>query len=156
MDIRLGVKIWEKLLETMDVDALPYKTQIFTRLSELQPNEFNRIINGLLDDREESKIEIKDIIYDVIRENNEEEVEQAMQQFREPEPEDTETPEAPEGEEEDDELARLIGKKSDEEEVDNPRNWSKRELENARDEALDSGNYKMVAFYQTILDEKFY
>ena len=160
MDIRLGVKIWEKLLETMDVDALPYKAQIFTRLSELSPPQFNNIINGLLNGSEQAKEEIRDIVYDVIRENNEEDVEQAMKQFRDPEegPEGgTETPEGPEGpEDEDDELAKLLGKKGGEEEVDDPRTWSKRELEDARDEALDNEDYKAVAFYQTILDEKFY
>lgn len=157
MDIRLGVKIWEKLLESMDVDALPYKAQIFTRLSELSPSQFNSIINGLLNGSEQAKEEIKDIVYDVIRENNEEDVEQAMKQFRDPEEGGTETPEGPEGpDDEDDELSRLLGKKGGEEEVDDPRTWSKRELENSRDEALDNEDYKMVAFYQTILDEKFY
>lgn len=159
MDIRLGVKIWEKLLETMDVDALPYKAQIFTQLSSLPPSEFNRIINGLLNGSEQAKEEIRGIVYEVIRENNEEDVEQAMRQFRDPEegPEGgTETPEGPEGpDDEDDELARLLGKKGGEEEVDDPRTWSKRELENARDEALDNGDYKAVAFYQTLLDEKY-
>ena len=157
MDIRLGVKIWEKLLETMDVDALPYKAQIFTRLSELSPSQFNSIINGLLNGSEQAKEEIKDIVYDVIRENNEEDVEQAMKQFRDPEEGGTETPEGPEGpDDEDDELSKLLGKKGGEEEVDDPRTWSKRELENARDEALDNEDYKAVAFYQTILDEKYY
>ena len=159
MDIRLGVKIWEKLLEAMDVDALPYKAQIFTRMSELSPSEFNNIVNGLLNDSEQAKEKIRDIVYDVIRENNEEDVEQAMRQFRDPEegPEGgTETPEGPEGpDDEDDELTRLLGGKGgQEEELDNPRTWSKRELEDARDEALDNGDYKAVAFYQTILDEK--
>jgi hypothetical protein len=159
MDIRLGVKIWEKLLETMDVDALPYKAQIFTRLSELSPSQFNNIINGLLNGSEQAKEEVRDIVYDVIRENNEDDVEQAMKQFRDPEegPEGgTETPEGPEGpDDEDDELARLLGKKGGEEEVDDPRTWSKRELEDARDEALDNEDYRMVALYQTILDEKY-
>jgi hypothetical protein len=155
MDIRLGVKIWEKLLEAMDVDALPYKAQIFTELSSRSENEFNFIVQGLLDDNQEAIEEMKDIVYEVIRQNNEEEVEQAMQQFRDPEPEDTETPEAPEGPEEDDLLKKLLGKGEDEE-IDDPRSWSKRQLENARDEALDNEDYKAVAFYQTILDEKFY
>jgi len=160
MDIRLGVKIWEKLLETMDVDALPYKAQIFTRMSELPPSEFNNIVNGLLNGSEQAKEQVRDIVYDVIRENNEDDVEQAMKQFRDPEegPEGgTETPEGPEGpDDEDDELAKLLGKKGGEEEVDDPRTWSKRDLENARDQALDNEDYKAVAFYQTILDEKFY
>jgi hypothetical protein len=153
MDIRLGVKIWEKLLEAMDVDALPYKAQIFTELSSRSENEFNFIVQGLLDDNQEAIEEMKDIVYEVIRQNNEEEVEQAMQQFRDPEPEDTETPEGPE--EEDDLLKKLLGK-GQEEEVDDPRSWSKRELEDARDQALEDGDYNVVAFYQTILDEKFY
>jgi len=157
MDIRLGVKIWEKLLETMDVDALPYKAQIFTQLSSLPPSEFNRIINGLLNGSEQAKEEIRGIVYEVIRENNEEDVEQAMRQFRDPEEEPeggTETPEGPD-DDEDDELTRLLGGKGGQEEVDDPRTWSKRELENARDEALDDGDYKAVAFYQTLLDEKY-
>jgi len=157
MDIRLGVKIWEKLLETMDVDALPYKAQIFTQLSSLPPSEFNRIINGLLNGSEQAKEEIRGIVYEVIRENNEEDVEQAMRQFRDPEEEPeggTETPEGPD-DDEDDELTRLLGGKGGQEEVDDPRTWSKRELENARDEALDNGDYKAVAFYQTLLDEKY-
>ena len=156
MDIRLGVKVWDKLLEAMDVDALPYKAQIFTELSSRSEKEFNFIVQGLLDDNQEAIEEMKDIVYEVIRQNNEEEVEQAMQQFRDPEPKDTETPEAPEGpEEEDDLLKKLLGKGQDEE-IDDPRSWSKRQLENARDEALDNEDYKAVAFYQTILDEKFY
>lgn len=158
MDIRLGVKIWEKVLESMGVDALPYKAQIFTQLSSLNENEFNGIVNGLLNDSEDAIEKMRDIVYEVIRENNEHEVEEAMKQFREPEEKGgDEGPVAPEDEEEDDLLARLLGNnKGGEEQVDDFNNWSKRELETARDEALDDGDYSKVAFYQTIIDEKFY
>ena len=61
---------------------------------------------------------------------------------------------APEGpEEEDDLLKQLLGGK-DEPGDDNPENWSVRELEDARDEALDTRDYKAVAYLQTILDSK--
>jgi len=158
-DIRLGSKIWEKLLEAMDVDALPYKTQIFTALSSLPATEFNGIVSGLLNDSEEARDEIKDIVYNVIKEENEYELEQSLKQYREPEgpnPDDDEgplAPEGPEGPEEDDILAQLLGKK-DEPGEDNPENWSIRDLENARDEALDTRDYKAVAYLQTILDSK--
>lgn len=133
MDIRLGVKIWDKLLEVMDVDALPYKADIFTELATLPPNEFNKIITGMLDDDRQSIQKMKDIVFDVIREINQEEVEEVMGKFS-----DTEEGGVPE------------------ESTDNPKNWSKRELEDARDEALDNEDYPMVGFYQSILDEKFY
>lgn len=158
-DIRLGSKIWEKLLEAMDVDALPYKTQIFTALSSLPAAEFNGIVSGLLNDSEDARDEIKDIVYNVIKEENEYELEQSLKQYREPEgpnPDDDEgplAPEGPEGPEEDDILAQLLGKK-DEPGEDNPENWSIRDLENARDEALDVRDYKAVAYLQTILDSK--
>jgi hypothetical protein len=149
-DIRMGPKIWEKILEAMDVDALPYKSQIIQKLAVLPAQEFNNIIHGLLRDDAESVEEIKSIVYDVIRENNEDALEQSLSQYREPEDEggDTETPEGPEGPEEDDELARILKG------ADNPENWSKRDLEDARDEALDSEDYKLVAYYQTLIDRK--
>ena len=160
MDIRLGVKIWEKVLEAMDVDALPYKAQIFTQLSSLNENEFNMIVKGLLNDSEDAIEKMRDIVYDVIKENNEHEVEEAMKQFRDPEEPkgNTETPEGPD--DDDDELARLLGGNkggsNGGDEGDDPRTWTKRELESARDEALDNRDYESVALYQTIIDEKFY
>jgi hypothetical protein len=48
----------------------------------------------------------------------------------------------------DDELARILKG------ADNPENWSKRDLEDARDEALDNEDYKLVAYYQTLIDRK--
>ena len=158
MDIRLGVKIWEKVLEAMDVEALPYKAQVFTELSSLNEDEFNSLVKGLLNDSDEAIERMRDIVYNVITENNEHEVEEAMKQFREPEEKGgDEGPVAPEDEEEDDLLARILGNnKGGEEQVDDFNNWSKRELETARDEALDDGDYSKVAFYQTIIDEKFY
>jgi hypothetical protein len=146
MDIRLGVKIWDKFLEVMDVDALPYKSQIFTELSTLPPDEFNSLINGILEDDQSSIQKVKDIIFDVIREVNQEDVENIMSQYDEP----SETGSEEGGNEE-------VGTEEvGAEEIDDPRNWSKRDLENARDEALDNEDYRMVALYQTILDEKFY
>jgi len=164
-DIRLGVKIWEKILEVMDVDAIPYKSQVLQKIfmigsEEDSDDEFNNLIRGLMNNSQQAIETVKDIVYETIRENNEDEVEQVMKKFRDDEPNggDIETPEGPEGpDDEDDELARLLGKKGGEE-VDDPRTWSIRELEAARDEALDqgikTGDYSMVAFYQSIIDEK--
>jgi len=156
-DVRLGSRIWEKLLEAVDIDALPYKSQIFTRLSSLPPAEFNAIVRGLMNDNERAKDRINDIVHDIVREANSEELENATSKFREPEGNDDDSDVAtPESEDqgEDEELQRLLGNKKEEPEVDDPRTWSKRELENARDEAIDDEDWKAVGYYQNLLDNK--
>lgn len=157
-DIRLGPKIWEKFMEALDVDDLPYKSHIFNRLSTLPPAEFNSIIQGLLNDAEQAKSAVRDMADEVRRELNQEEVDTSLSQFSDQGGEE-ETPEGGEEDQGDPELERLLGKKGgeepQEEEEDSPENWSKRDLEDARDEALDNGDYKAVAYLQSILDKKF-
>jgi len=155
-DIRLGPKIWEKFMEALDVDDLPYKSHIFNKLSTLPPNEFNGIVQGLLNDSEQAKSTIREMADEVRGELNQEEVDDALGQYSDPN--GGETPEEPE--EPEDELLKglLGGKKEDEpqeEPIDDPETWSKRELEAASDEALEKGDYKAVAYIQSILDKKY-
>jgi len=154
MDIRLGARIWEKFLDILDIDHLAYKAEILQKISQLPANEFSSLMNGLMEDEEESIEMLKDIVFGVIREKNEDAVEQAFDEYRGEDDEEDDTATA--GAEDDDEdpiLKGLISKK--EENIDNPESWSKRKLEDARDEALDAGDYKAVAYLQTILDKKF-
>lgn len=152
MDIRLGSRIWEKFLDILDVDHLAYKAEILQKISQLPATEFSELINNLMNDDPEAIENLKDIVFGVIREKNEEAVEQAFSEYRDDD--DDDKPETVGGDDDEDPILKsLITKK--EENVDNPETWSKRDLEDARDEALDSGDYKAVAYLQSILDKKF-
>lgn len=158
-DIRLGPKIWEKFMEALEVDDLPYKSQIFNQLSVLPPAEFNSVVHGLLNDTDQAKSTIRDMAHDVRREMGEEALDNATSQYRDEdygneEGGDTATPDGEDEDREDPVLKGLLGKK-DEPEVDDMNNWSKRELEDARDEALDTEDYGLVRQIQNILDKKY-
>jgi hypothetical protein len=158
-DIRLGPKIWEKFMEALDTDDLPYKSHIFNRLSTLPPAEFNSIVQGLLNDAEQARNAVREMADEVRSELNQEEVDTSLSQFSDKGNEggDDENPETPEGgDDEDPVLKGLLGNdKPQEDVVDDPNTLSKRELEDARDEALDNEDYKAVAYIQSILDKKF-
>ena len=153
MDIRLGAKIWEKFLDILDIDHLAYKAEILQRMSQLPATEFSALINGLMKDDPDAIESMKEIVFSIIREKNEQEVEQAFKKYRDEDEEKGDTKEKTEDDDEDPILKGLISKK--EENVDNPETWTKRRLENERDEALDNGDYKAVAYLQSILDKKF-
>lgn len=155
-DIRLGPKIWEKFLEALDVDDLPMKSHIFNKLSTLPPAEFNLVIQGLLNDRDQAKETIREIADELRRELGQEEVDTALSQFSdEGGDEGGETPE--EEDEEDPILKGLLSKEDEpsEEEYDDPENWSKRELEQEIDAALDRGDYDTVRTLSDILNRKY-
>jgi hypothetical protein len=159
-DIRLGPKIWEKFVEQMPVDNQEVISLTWHKLQELSDDEFNKIIEGLISNKNEAQNKVKELAQESLIELRQEEADDVLDSYSDDD--DTETPEAPEGpeapEEEDELLARLLGKKgkqTEEEPVDDPSTWSKRDLENARDEALDNEDYKMVAYYQSILDRKY-
>lgn len=154
-DIRLGPKIWEKFVQQIPVDNQEVISLTWHKLQELSDDEFNKIIEGLISNKTEAQSKIKELAEESLRELRQEAADEVLDSD-----DDTETPEGPEGpDEEDDELAKLLGKKGEEEPVDDPRTWSKRELEDALNDALDmgakTGDYSMVAYYQSILDEKF-
>ena len=153
-DIRLGPKIWEKFIQQIPVDNQEVISLTWNKLQELEDNEYNKTIEGLVSNKTEAQNKIKELANEALIELRQEAADEAIGTGGDEGPE--EGPETPEGpDDEDDELARLLGKKGGQEEVDDPRTWSKRELENARDEALDDGDYKAVAFYQNLLDEKY-
>ena len=158
-DIRLGQLIWQKLLDSLGVDALNYKSFILTRIFDLPESQFNKVIEGVLNDDEESIEFVKNIAYDVIKMKNNDAVEDALSQFRdEDEEEDEEEDEdtlAGGGKEKEDELLKNLLSKQEKEDPNDPMNWGLKKLEAERDIALDNGDYKKVAYIQTIMDTKF-
>jgi len=155
-DIRLGPQIWEKFLESLDVDDLPYKSQIFNRLVSLPPDEFNSVVQGLVRGMEESRNVVREIADDVRREMNAEELDNATSQYRDPEPEGGEEHPEEDEDREDPVLKGLLGGKDEpQEEYDDPNTWSKRELEQAIDQALDDGDFGTVRTLTDILNSKF-
>lgn len=158
-DIRLGHIVWEKLLESLDVDALSYKANILTAIFDLPEAQFNKVVEGMLNGDRESLEVIQDIAYDIIQMKNQDAVEDALSQFRdkdkeEDEDEDGDTLAGDEKEEEDDFLKNILSKQEKEDPSD-PMSWDYRKLESERDIALDNGDYKKVAFIQTVIDQKF-
>lgn len=157
-DIRLGHIIWEKLLESLDVDALSYKANILTAIFDLPEVQFNKVIEGMLNGDRESLEVIQDIAYDVIQMKNQDAVEDALSQFRDKDDDDDDDDEdtlAGGEKEEEDELLKNILSKQEKEDPSDPMGWDYRKLESERDIALDNGDYKKVAFIQTIIDQKF-
>jgi len=156
-DIRLGHIVWEKLLESLDVDALSYKANILTAIFDLPEAQFNKVVEGMLNGDRESLEVIQDIAYDIIQMKNQDAVEDALSQFRDKdkeEDEDGDTLAGDEKEEEDDFLKNILSKQEKEDPSD-PMSWDYRKLESERDIALDNGDYKKVAFIQTVIDQKF-
>jgi len=156
-DIRLGHIVWEKLLESLDVDALSYKANILTAIFDLPEAQFNKVVEGMLNGDRESLEVIQDIAYDIIQMKNQDAVEDALSQFRDKdkeEDEDGDTLAGDEKEEEDDFLKNILSKQEKEDPSD-PMSWDYRKLESERDVALDNGDYKKVAFIQTVIDQKF-
>lgn len=155
-DIRLGPKIWEKFLEALG-DDIDIKSNVYAKLSTLSPSEFNSVINGLLNDKDEAKNKVKQIADEIRGELNQEEVDTALGQFGDEgygEEHDGETPTAGEEEEEDPLLKGLLNKPSETEE-DGPETWSKSELERGIDDALDAGDYATVRMLTDILNNKY-
>ena len=157
-DIRLGPKIWEKFLEALDVDDLPNKSHIFNAISTLPPTEFNSLVNGLLNDREEAKNKVRQIADDIRRELNQEDVDTALGQFSDEggeEHPDDETPTAGDDDDGEDPVLRDLLNKPNEPEEDDFESWSKRDLERGIDDALDAGDYATVRKLTDILNSKY-
>ena len=134
------------------------KSHIFNRLATLPPAEFNSIVHGLLNDLDQAKNAVRDLADEVRRELNQEEVDTALGQFSdEGGSEEGETPE--EEDEEDPVLKGLLGGKDEpqgeEESYDDPETWSKRELEQEIDAALDRGDFGTVRMLSDILNRKY-
>jgi hypothetical protein len=157
-DIRLGHIIWDKLLESLGVDALSYKANILVKIFDLPETQFNKVVEGMLNGDSESLEVIQDIAYDVIQMKNQDAVEDALSQFRDKDTEDEEEDVdtlAGGDEKGEDEFLKNILSKQEKEDSSDPMSWDYKKLDSERDIALDKGDYKKVAFIQTVIDQKF-
>lgn len=157
-DIRLGSKIWERFVAQIPVDNQEVISLTWNMLQELPDNDFNSIIEGLIQNRTESQQKVRRLADEALEELRRESSEDVFGGYEDsPETEeddDTLTP--PEEGVEDDELSRLMGNQDDEEDSGEPNyeNMSRRDLEMAIDDALDAGDMDLVRYLGSILNQK--
>lgn len=152
-DIRLGPKIWEKIMLVIPDNAIQYKSIILSDLFQLPAEEFNSTISGILKD-EPSAIEyVVDLAKEIEDELSREDSEEALSQFSgdedyEDEEEDGYTP-VDNGEEVGDVLG--MGDDEDQGELD-PSTLSKRDLEDMINQALDDGDFETVKYLSSFME----
>jgi len=156
-DIRLGTKIWEKFVAQIPMDNQEVVSLTWNMLQELPDNDFNSIIEGLLQNKTEAQQKVRRMADEALEELRSEASEDVFGGYEDsPEGEDegdTLTP--PEEGGEDDELTRLIrgDEPEDAGEIDYE-SMSKRDLEIAIDDALDTGDMDLVRYLGSILNKK--
>lgn len=154
-DIRLGTKIWEKFVQQIPVDNQEAISLTWHKLQELEDDEYNKIVEGLIANKTEAQTKVRRLADEAIRELREEEMQSSFGgDDDEPIDDEGETPTA-DDEEEDDILKRIMGKQEPEDVEDNPETWSKKELESAIDQALDDEDYGLVRKLTDILNRKY-
>jgi len=151
-DIRLGVGIWEKVSQYIDIENESHEALFYHKLITLPAIEFNGLMSGLVKGERESVVKIMAIAEEASAELRQEEYDDAMGTYDEKSEErpmgDDGFPD-PDGEEGDSELERLLGKGSQEEPSgDSEPNYEKMstsQLQKAMDDALDAGDFKLAS-----------
>ena len=151
-DIRLGTKIWEKFVAQIPVNNQEVISLTWNMLQELPDNEYNQIIEGLISGSGDAQNKVRRIAEEALEELQREDSEDAFGGYDDsPEEEDEGDTLTPPEEDE-----PTIGLEPDEEEdesVDYER-MSKRDLEIAIDDALDSGDMDLVRYLGSLLNKK--
>lgn len=147
-DIRLGVKIWEKVSQFVDIENPQHKSLFYHMLVKLPANQFNELIKGLVRDDRNAIDQIKEIADEASEQLRQEAYDEATGKYNEDPEHDT-----PNGSEEEDvdvvdpELDRLLNNNPEEEtedEVDYS-NMSRRDLEKLMDDALDNNDFELAS-----------
>jgi hypothetical protein len=157
-DIRLGAKIWEKFVAQIPMDNQEVISLTWNMLQELPDNEFNSIIEGLIQNRTEAQQKVRRMADEALEELQREASEDAFGGYEDSpgdeEEDDVATPSDEDEEEEDDILQGILrGQETDDYEPDYE-SMSKRDLELAIDHALDAGDMKLVKYLGSILNRK--
>ena len=148
-DIRLGVGIWEKISQFIDIENPNHEALLFHKLVSLPASEMNSLINGLLKENENSVRKIQEMADEASEQLRAEEYEDAIGEY-EDEDEEEPTPagddDVEDGDYSDPVLRDLLGGSSSEEPSGEPdySNMSKSELESLMDDALDSGDFELA------------
>ena len=141
-DIRLGSHLWVKFVEQIPVDNQEVISLTFNIMQQLPTDEFNSIMSGLADDREEAKGKVKELANQAVEELRNEEYEEAIDQYGEPAT----------GEEPPEEDADTMLGGGEETPTDQPESevetdystWSQKDINDAINDALDAGDYETV------------
>jgi hypothetical protein len=158
-DIRLGAKIWEKFVAQVPMDNQEVISLTWNMLQELPDNDFNSIVEGLIQNRTEAQQKVRRMAQEALEELRREESDDVFGGYEDSpnaeEDGDTATPKDGEEEEEDDELSRILkGQQPDDDgEIDYER-MSKRDLQIELDAALDAGDMDLVRYLGSILNKK--
>jgi hypothetical protein len=138
-DIRFGPKLWEKFMESLDIDDLDIKSQIWEEIVLLPADEFNDLTKRMFNGEQSAKDDIKDIANGIKHEIGQEDMEDALSQYSDDEP----TPEVADDDDmEDDVLKGLLSQEPEEE--GGYETWSQSQLQDALDKALDDGDMDTV------------
>lgn len=140
-DIRLGPTMWSKFIDSIPGDNQEVISLTWHKMQELPDEEFNSIIEGLLESRDEAKNKVREIAEEAIEELRREEYEDAIG-----------SGDDNYGDEDHDSEDLLGGDQEEpsdepEEEMGEPdySTWSKSQIQNEIDNALDRGDFELVA-----------
>lgn len=137
-DIRLGVGLWEKILEFIDVENKKHETYFYHELVSKPAREFNEIIKGLMNNDKEIMDKVRKISNDIIEEIKNEEYEDAIGHYK-----DDTTPNDNKGDEEgfsDDVISNLMGGDETPTE-DDYSTMSNKQLNDLLNQAIDNGDF---------------
>lgn len=138
-DIRLGVGLWEKILEFIDVENKKHETYFYHELVSKPAREFNEIIKGLMNNDKEIMDKVKKISNDIIEEIKNEEYEDAIGGYED----DGDTSNDNKGGEEgfsDDVISNLMGSDETPRE-DDYSTMSRKQLNDLLNQAIDNGDF---------------
>jgi hypothetical protein len=153
-DIRLGAKIWEKFVAQIPVDNQEVISLTWNMLQQLPDDEFNTIIEGLIQNRTSDEQKVRRMAEEALDELRSEESDDVFGAYddsnNDNKDDDGDTLTPPEEDE------PTIGLEPDEEEDESVdyENMSKIDLESAIDDALDSGDMDLVRYIGSILNKK--
>lgn len=148
-DIRLGSFIWGKFVEQIPVDNQEVISLTFNMLQQLPTSDFNKVMDGLANNRDEAKNTVRELAQEAMEELRGEDYEETINQYSEPE-----NPELDLGDGEDE--VDVVLDKDDEEseepqEEEDPSTWSQSELQDEIDLALDAGDFETVGYLSKYL-----
>lgn len=146
-DIRLGVGIWEKVSQKIDIDNPSHEALLFHKIVSLPSTEMNSLIKGLVSDNENSINKLQEIADEASTELRQEEYDDAIGTYDEPnEPTPAGEDEGPEGQYSDPELERILGGSTQEPSGESDyANMSQSQLQELMDDALDNGDFELAS-----------
>ena len=83
-DLMLGPGFWDRFLNAIDENELDIKSQLYIKIAQMPPNEFNTFMKEILKKSERGKQLMVDLANDIKEAISKEEYESAMSSYEEP------------------------------------------------------------------------